>query len=113
MSVPERRLQILRRTILIHIDLKDYDQVYATAREVIEYYLANNQREVAVGFYKTLPPLGERDHRRPLARYRVECLQRGRIRKRQRPGEIAPLFQERQGFRGGDQDGGGHVAAGY
>jgi CheY-like chemotaxis protein len=62
MSTPERRVQILRRSILIHIDLKDFDQVYATAREIIEYYLANNQREVAVGFYKTLPPLGERDH---------------------------------------------------
>jgi CheY-like chemotaxis protein len=62
MCASERRVQVLRRTIPIHIDLKDYDQVYATAREVIEYYLANNQREVAVGFYKTLPPLGERDH---------------------------------------------------
>lgn len=62
MSAQDRRVQILRRIIPLHIDVKEYDEAYAVSREVIEYYLANDQREVAVGFYKTLPQLGERDH---------------------------------------------------
>src|SRR5438045_1435890 len=71
MCTPERRVQILRRMIPIHIETQDFDEVYAVAREVVEYYLANQQREVAVGFYKTLPQLGDRDHilRRDLSEF--------------------------------------------
>jgi CheY-like chemotaxis protein len=57
----ERRAHILRRMIPIQRDLTAYSAAFKLAQEVIEYYIANGQEEVALGFFKTLPELGERD----------------------------------------------------
>jgi hypothetical protein len=48
------------------------------------------------------------DDRRPLPRDDVERLQRLRVRKREGAAHVVALFQDRQVFGRGDEDGRGH-----
>jgi CheY-like chemotaxis protein len=60
-ATAERRLQVLRRMLPIYTETKAYSQAFQLAREIMEYYLSAGQAEVASGFFKTLPALGEKD----------------------------------------------------
>jgi CheY-like chemotaxis protein len=60
-ATADRRLQVLRRMLPIYTETKAYSQAFQLAREIMEFYLATGQSEVASGFLKTLPALGDKD----------------------------------------------------
>jgi CheY-like chemotaxis protein len=45
----------------VYTETRAFAQAFQLAREIMEYYLATGQAEVASGFLKTLPTLGEKD----------------------------------------------------
>jgi CheY-like chemotaxis protein len=57
----ERRASVLKEIETIHHNLGQYEEAYRTCRQVIEVYLAINQKEAARGFINTIPLFGEKD----------------------------------------------------
>lgn len=57
----ETKASILRDIARLHQSLGQYEEAYVTCRQVIEIYLAINQKEAATGFVNSIPALGEKD----------------------------------------------------
>jgi CheY-like chemotaxis protein len=57
----ERRASILKEIENIHHGLGQFEEAYRTCRQIIEVYLAINQKEAARGFINVLPSFGDRD----------------------------------------------------
>jgi CheY-like chemotaxis protein len=57
----ERRASILKEIENIHHCLGQYEEAYRTCRQIVEVYLAINQKEAARGFINTVPAFGDKD----------------------------------------------------
>ncbi len=57
----ERRASILKEIALIHQGSGQMDEAYRTCRQVVEVYLAMNQKEAARGFINTFPDFADKD----------------------------------------------------
>ncbi len=57
----ERRVEILRESIPLHVSQGAFSRAFQLAREVLEYYCANGMAERATSLFEQLPDLGERD----------------------------------------------------